>query len=130
VPKVLRWKSGASDLSTTANKFSSKWSRGNNSSSAPSHSSHHEGDIPTIRRLTASEVENKNASRGDKRVSFGFGDKESELIHREKLDEIKDLIMEEHNIDIASIILKVERADEAVPVADDAQPESMADESA
>jgi len=46
------------------------------------------------------------------------------------MDEIKDLVMEKHNIDITSIILKVERADEAMPVADDAQPESMADESA
>jgi len=113
VPKVIRWKSGASDRSTTANKFTSNWSHGNNASSAPSHSS---------------QVENKNASSGDKRVSFD--DKESELIHREKMDEIKDLVMEKHNIDITYIILKVERADEAVPVADDAQPESMADESA
>jgi hypothetical protein len=78
--------------------------------------------------MTPSEVENKNASRGDKRISFG--DKENELIHREKLDEIKDLVLEKHNIDITSIIFTVERADEAVPVADDAQPESMADESA
>ena len=113
MPKVLRWKSGASDRSTTANKFTSNWSHGNNASYAPSHSS---------------QVENKNASRGDKRVSFD--DKESELIHREKMDEIKDLVMEKHNIDITSIILKVERADEAMPVSDNAQPESIADESA
>ena len=122
MPKVLRWKSGASDRSATANKFTSKWSHGNNA--------HHEGVIPKIRLLFVSEVENKNASRGDTRVSFD--DKESELIHlhRQKLDEIKDLVLETHNIDITSIILKVERADEAVPVADDAQQESMADESA
>jgi hypothetical protein len=75
----------------------------------------------------ASEGENVNAFGGNKRVSFV--DKESELIHREKLDEIKDLVLEKHNIDITSIILQIERADEAVPVEDDAQPESMADES-
>lgn len=155
MPKVLRWKSGASDRPATTSKFSSKWSHGNKASSIPSHShsSHHEGDNFAISRAVSSvsEGESVNASRRDKRVSFdgkesdasegenvnafggnkrvSFVDKESELIHREKLDEIKDLVLEKHNIDITSIILQIERADEAVPVEDDAQPESMADES-
>jgi len=88
-----------------------------------------------------SEVENRNASRGSKRVSFSElihrekldeiiqREKLKELIYREKLDEIKDLVLEKHNIDITSIIFEVD-PDEDVPVADDAQPEAIADESA
>ena len=51
------------------------------------------------------EVETKHA----KQATFAGG--ESELIDREKLNEIKYLVLEKHNIDITSIILKIECAD-------------------
>jgi len=120
VPKIIRWKSGASDRSATAtSNFASKWSHGNNASQVSTHFKQ-AGD-PTMSRAVSSvsEVENKNTSSGGN----SFTDKESELTHREKLDKIKDLVMEKHNIDIRSIILNVEHADEAMPVADDAQSE-------
>jgi competence protein ComGC len=77
VPKVVRWKSGANERSTATSKFSSKWSHGNNASHASNVVSAHSqqtGDIPTISRAVSSvsEVENKNASSGDKRVSFVY----------------------------------------------------------
>ena len=44
-------------------------------------------------------------SQKNKRVSFS--DKQSDAIYREKLDDIKDLVLEEHNIDISPIISKL-----------------------
>jgi len=129
VPKIVRWKSKSTNQSATASKFSTntKWSHGNNASHASAHSQQ-ECDTPTMNRAASSASEVK--SKYVKQVTFA--DKESELVYREKLDEIIDLVMEEHKIDIASIILKIKRADEAVPVTgeDDAQPESTVVESA
>ena len=47
-----------------------------------------------------------------KRVSFS--DKQSDLIYRAKLDEIKAKVLEEHNIDISSILLKLDGEEEVV----------------
>ena len=129
VPKIVRWKSKSTNQSATASKFSTntKWSHGNNASHASAQSQ--QGDTPATNRAasSASEVESKYVKK-----QVTFADKESELIYREKLDEIIDLVMEEHKIDITSIILKIKRADEAVPVTgeDDAQPGSTVVESA
>jgi len=129
VPKIVRWKSKSTNQSATASKFSTntKWSHGNNASHASAQSQ--QGDTPATNRAasSASEVESKYVKK-----QVTFADKESELIYREKLDEIIDLVMEEHKIDITSIILKIKRADEALPVTgeDDAHPESTVVESA
>ena len=138
VPKIVRWKSKSGNQPS---RFSTntRWSQspGNNASRASAYSQQEyasrasahsqQVDTPAMNRVasSASEVESKYV----KQVTFA--DKESEL-NREKLDEIIDLVMEEHKIDIASIILKIKRADEAVPVTgeDDAQPESTVVESA
>eukprot|EP00984_Skeletonema_dohrnii_P016849 scaffold7548_cov104-Skeletonema_dohrnii-CCMP3373.AAC.3 len=135
----VRWKSKSGNQPS---RFSTntRWSQspGNNASRASAYSQQEyasrasaysqQGDTPATNRAasSASEVESKYV----KQVTFA--DKESELIHREKLDEIKDLVMEEHKIDITSIILKIKRADEALPVTgeDDAHPESTVVESA
>ena len=133
MPKILRWKSKASDQSSAPSRFSTKtnkWSQaqGNNVSLAPPHSQQ-EGSIPEMNRVprSVSEVETKHAKQ------VAFAGEESELIHREKLDEVKDLVLEKHNIDITSIILKITHAEEAVAVTDEddaqAQPESMVAES-
>jgi hypothetical protein len=140
VPKIVRWKSKSGNQPS---RFSTntRWSQspGNNASRASAYSqqeyasrasahSQQECDTPTMNRAASSASEVK--SKYVKQVTFA--DKESELVYREKLDEIIDLVMEEHKIDIASIILKIKRADEAVPVTgeDDAQPESTVVESA
>jgi len=108
VPKIVRWKSKSNDRSATASKFSSnaKWSQGNNASHASPHS-REEGGMQEMNNVPnpLCEVETKHA----KQATFAGG--ESELIDREKLNEIKDLVLEKHNIDITSIILKIERAD-------------------
>ena len=127
VPKIVRRKSKSGNQPS---RFSTntRWSQspGNNASRASAYSQ--QGDTPATNRAasSASEVESKYV----KQVTFA--DKESELIHREKFDEVKDLVMEEHKIDITSIILKIKRADEALPVTgeDDAHPESTVVESA
>jgi hypothetical protein len=140
VPKIVRRKSKSGNQPS---RFSTntRWSQspGNNASRASAYSQ--QGDTPATNRAasSASEVESKYV----KQVTFAdkesehvkqvtFADKESELIHREKLDEVKDLVMEEHKIDITSIILKIKRADEALPVTgeEDAHPESTVVESA
>ena len=138
VPKIVRWKSKSGNQPS---RFSTntRWSQspGNNASRASAYSQQEyasrasahsqQVDTPAMNRVasSASEVESKYV----KQVTFAD---ESEL-NREKLDKIKDLVMEEHKIDITSIILKIKRADEAVPVTgedDDAQPESTVVESA
>ena len=64
--------------------------------------------------MSVSEVETKHVKQ------VAFAGEESELIHRDKLlDKVKDLVLEKHNIDITSIILKIKRADEAVAVTDE-----------
>jgi hypothetical protein len=128
VPKIVRRKSKSGNQPS---RFSTntRWSQspGNNASRASAQSQ--QGDTPATNRAasSASEVESKYVKK-----QVTFADKESELIYREKLDEIIDLVMEEHKIDITSIILKIKRADEAVPVTgeDDAQPGSTVVESA
>jgi hypothetical protein len=76
---------------------------------------------------TVSEVEDKAdkkattmTSANNKRVSFA--DNESELA-KDKLEELKGLIMTEHNIDITPILLKIDGAEEAVLVTADAPTE-------
>lgn len=76
---------------------------------------------------TVSEVEDKADKSAttmtgatNKRVSFA--DDESENI-KEKLEELKGLIMVEHNIDITSILQKIDGAEEAVLVTVDAPTE-------
>lgn len=122
VPKILRWKSKGSDRSSASSRFStktkSKWSQaqGNHASRAPPQQ---EGELPTMNPVPrpVSEVETKHLKQ------VAFSGEESELIHRRDtlLDEVKDLVLEKHNIDITSIILslRITSADEAVAVTDE-----------
>ena len=119
LPKILRWKSQGSDRSSAPSRFSTKpkWSQaqGNHASHAPPQSQQ-EGEFPAMNRvpMSVSEVETKHVKQ------VAFAGEESELIHRDKLlDKVKDLVLEKHNIDITSIILKITRADEAVAVTDE-----------
>ena len=117
VPKILRWKSKGSDRSSASSRFStntrSKWSQaqGNYASHAPPPpQSQQEGEPPTMNRVSkpVSEVETMRVKQVE------FSGEEREHIHRRDtlLDEVKDLVLEKHNIDITSII------DEAVAVTD------------
>ena len=140
VPKILKWKSKGSDRSSVVSRFStktkSKWSQAQAQGSHASHShaspqSQQEGELAAMNRVPrpVSEVETKHVKQ------VAFAGEESELIHRRDvlLDKVKDLVLEKHNIDITSIILKIRRAEEvAVTDQDDAQaqPESTVVESA
>ncbi len=109
VPKILRWKSKGSDRSSASSRFStrtkSKWSQaqGNHASSYAPPQSQHEGELPTMNRAPrpVSEVETKHVKQ------VAFSGEESELFHRDKLDEIKDLVLEKHNIDITQSLTKL-----------------------
>lgn len=105
VPKVVRWMSPEKK----GGMLTSKWTSSQGSAAAASTAL--DGVASTV-----SDVENKGGSslpekapRSNKRVSFS--DKESELIYRKKMDELKDLILKEHNIDVTSIILKLQDAE-------------------
>lgn len=110
VPKVIRF------LSKAHNRpGASRWS--NTQTAGGTHTVNHAASM-------VSEVEDKadkNAttmtSASDKRVSLA--DDESEHT-QEKFEELKGLIMAEHNIDITPILMKIDGADEAVLVTADA----------
>ena len=125
VPKVVRFLSKASNRSAS-NKFSSKWSNVSQNSH-PQTAGGGNTFSHSHAASTVSEVEDKadkNASTmtsaKNKRVSFA--DDESENT-KEKLEELKGLIMAEHNIDITPILLKIDGAEEAVLVTADAPTE-------
>jgi len=122
VPKVVRFLSKASNRS--ASKFSSKWSNVSQNSNPPTAVG---GKSFSHAASTVSEVGDKAdkkattmTSANNKRVSFV--DDESELA-KDKLEELKGLIMTEHNIDITPILLKIDGAEEAVLVTADAPTE-------
>ena len=125
MPKVARFLSKASNRS--ASKFSRKWSNVSQNSNPPTAVG---GKSVSHAASTVSEVEDKadkNAttttmtSANNKRVSFA--DDGSEFA-KDKLEELKGLIMTEHNIDITPILLKIDGAEEAVLVTADAPTEA------
>ena len=123
VPKFVRFLSKASNRPATS-KFSSKWSNVSQSSNPQTAVG---GKSFSHAASTVSEVEDKAdknvttmTGATNKRVSFA--DDESENI-KEKLEELKGLIMTEHNIDITPILLKIDGAEEAVLVTTDAPTE-------
>ena len=91
------------------------------SQNSPSHTTGSHTDNHAV-TSTVSEVEHhkKDATAvitsANKRVSFE--DDESKLMD-EKLEELKGLIMAEHNIDITPILMKIDGAEEAVLVTAD-----------
>ena len=126
VPKVVRFLSKASNRS--ASKFSSKWSNVSQNSNPPTAVG---GKSVSHAASTVSEVEDKadknattttmtSANNNNKRVSFA--DDGNELT-KDKLEELKGLIMTEHNIDITPMLLKIDGAEEAVLVTTDAPTE-------
>lgn len=105
VPKLVTWKNPPKKNNSSGSKWSSYGSAVQSPTSKASGVLSHQSSV-------VSEVETKKDTssipekQGDtKRVSFS--DKQSDLIYRAKLDEIKAKVLEEHNIDISSILLKL-----------------------
>lgn len=106
-PKFFRWRSW--NKTSQANNTSSDWRQSHATAS-------HAADVPALNR--ASDVEQGDVGQGDenstnhndevcrKRVSFN--DKRNELIQRDKLKQLKELIIDEHNIDATPIILELD----------------------
>ena len=123
VPKMIRWNSGSSNANGSASRssmsrFSSKWTSTSRHSQTVAG-----GGIPTASRASSavSDVTATAPARVNKLVSFA-SDSGNEF-NEEKLEELKGLIMAEHNIDITSIIRKIDGgAEEAVLVTADAPP--------
>ena len=121
VPKVIRWKSKIR-ASNVNGSGASRWTTQNSTSQAPAG-----GGIPTVSRASNSAVSDGDGTaaapaRVNKHVSFASNDSGNEFTE-DKLEELKGLIMAEHNIDITSIIRKIDGgAEEAVPVTADAPP--------
>lgn len=104
VPKVASWRWPTKKVSIR-NKWSSYGSAGarpTSKASGPNYSqplSSGTSEVDKKEKL----IPEKKAGR---RVSFS--DKQSELSYRQKLDDLTSLVLEEHNIDISSIIFKLQ----------------------
>ena len=111
VPKLVTWKNPPKKNNSSGSKWSSYGSAVQSPTSKASGVLSHQSSV-------VSEVETKKDTssipeKGEtKRVSFS--DKQSDLIYRAKLDEIKAKVLEEHNIDISSILLKLDGEEEVV----------------
>ena len=114
IPKFVTWKQPA--LKKNVNKWSSY---GTATSAGPTKG----GVVSSLQSSVVSEAEKpeRTISEEDpKSVSFAgkdsenqknkrvsFSDKQSDAIYRDKLEDIKGLVLEEHNIDISPIISKL-----------------------
>ena len=122
VPKIKRWKTWS------AKQDKKKFTQGGSIQTSGSNVGSAVSDTSKILVSTGSNAETGSnvgdgsdikiriASVGDSadaglnvvsKKNVTFADKESKLTYHEKLDELKGLIMERHNIDILSIILEI-----------------------
>ena len=123
VPKIKRWKTWS------ANKDKTKFTQGGSIQTSGSNVGGAVSDTSKILVSTGSnaetgsnvgdagsDIKRRIASVGSSanaglnvvtKKNVTFADKESKLTYHEKLDELKGLIMERHNIDILSIILEI-----------------------
>jgi len=115
VPKLITWKTPAPKNS--GNKWSSYGSANSAGPTKGVISSHQSSIVSEVEKpdktipekdpnsVPFSGSKDSESMQKNKRVSFS--DKQSDAIYREKLDDIKDLVLEEHNIDISPIISKL-----------------------
>ena len=119
IPKLITWKTPA------PKKSGNKWSSyGSANSAGPTKgvmSSHQSSVVSEVEKpdrtipqkdpdsVPFSSGKDSESMQKNKRVSFS--DKQSDAIHREKLQDtvnkLEDLVLEEHNIDISPIISKL-----------------------
>lgn len=114
IPKLITWKTPPKKQS--GNKWSSYGSANSAGPTKGVMSSHQSSVVSEVEKpdktipekdpnSVLSGSKDSESMQKNKRVSFS--DKQSDAIHREKLQDIKDLVLEEHNIDISSIIAKL-----------------------
>lgn len=102
LPKVIKWKMPKQEPSQTQ---TSSYGRASGSQIIKV-----EGAISHQSSTATSQVENRETpeTENETRKHVSFGDKQSELTHRQMLDDIKNCVLEEHNIDISSIMMALQ----------------------